>query len=200
VKIYIYSNSKDLQGALIYPKEWTGGVTFAGYGVIAIGISPDGLDWGGRAISHELTHVVNHQMTSNPYSGLPTWLDEGLAKHNEGPIEQGDLDILNQAIAQKNLVSLRSICSGFSAYPNLASLSYVEGWSAVDFLIHNYGEAKMLELLNAIKEGKGYDEAFSKVYGFDIDGLNSLWQNYLSKSLPSPMHFGQVRELARSYD
>jgi len=196
VKIYVYSSAQDLQGALIFPKEWTGGVTFAEYGVIAIGISPDSTDWGGRAISHELTHVVNHQMTSNPYSGLPTWLDEGLAKHNEGPIEQGDIDILNKAIAQKNLVSLRSICSGFSAYPDLASLSYVESWSAVDFLIHNYGEPKMLELLNTIKQGRGYDEAFNKVYGFDIDGLNSIWQNYLSKNPPSPTHFGQVREPA----
>jgi hypothetical protein len=198
VKIYIYSNAQDLQGALIYPKEWTGGVTFADYGVIAIGISPGSLDWGERTISHELTHMVNHQMTSNPYSGLPTWLDEGLAKFNEGPIEQGDLDILNKAIVQKSLVSLRSICSGFSAYPNLASLSYVEGWSAVDFLIHNYGEAKMLELLNTIKQGRGYDEAFNKVYGFDIDGLNSEWQDHLSKNPPTAMHAGQVRVLVSS--
>ena len=138
---------------MIFPKEWTGGVAFTEYGIIAIGIAPDNLDWGERAIAHELTHVVNHQMTFNPYNGLPTWLDEGLAKHNEGPIQQGDLDILNQAIAQKSLISLHSLCSPFSAYSNMADLSYAESWSAVDFLIKNYGEAKMLELLNTFKQG-----------------------------------------------
>jgi len=27
--------------------------------------------------------------------------------------------------------------------------------------------------------GNGYDEALRKVYGFDMDGLDALWKNYI---------------------
>ena len=42
------------------------------YGIIAIGIATNNLTWGKSATIHELTHLVIHQMTHNPYSGLPT--------------------------------------------------------------------------------------------------------------------------------
>lgn len=183
VSIYIYASPQDLQGAMIYPQEWTGGVTFSQFGIIAIGIATNNLDWGKRAISHELTHMVNHQMTSNPFSGLPVWLDEGLAKYAEGPVPQSDVDVLDQAIVQKSLISVRSLASPFSAYPSLANLSYVESRSVVGFLISNYGQAKMLELLNTFKNGSTYDGALKKVYGFDMDGLNTVWTDYIAASI-----------------
>jgi len=40
VNIYIYANSSDLQGAHLFAAEWEGGVTFAEYNVIGIGVSP----------------------------------------------------------------------------------------------------------------------------------------------------------------
>jgi len=46
VNIYIYAGAQDLQGAMIYPREWTGGVAFTRYGVVAIGIAPNNLSWG----------------------------------------------------------------------------------------------------------------------------------------------------------
>ncbi len=87
IRIYIYASAQDLQGAMIFPEEWTGGVAFTEYGIVAIGIAPDNLAWGQTAIAHELTHLVVHQMTFNPYNELPTWLDEGLAVYNQGPLD-----------------------------------------------------------------------------------------------------------------
>jgi hypothetical protein len=37
----------------------------------------------------------------------------------------------------------------------------------------------MLQLLNIFGEGSGYDDALLEVYGFDMDGLNTLWQDAL---------------------
>ena len=181
VEVYIYANAKDLQGAMIYPQEWTGGVAFVRHGTIAIGIAPGDLDWGKRAVAHELTHLVIHQMTLNPYSNLPTWLDEGLAMHTEGPLEPEYEVFLDSAIAEGSLISVRSISSPFSAYAEESLLSYAQSYSLVEFLIHNYGQAKMLELLKTFKQGSGYDGALEKVYGFDMDGLDSLWRDYIIK-------------------
>ncbi len=180
VKLYIYANAQNLRGAMIYPQEWTGGVAFTRYGTIAIGIASDNIHWGKRAIAHELTHLVIHQMTLNPYNDLPTWLDEGLAMHTEEVLGLEYTAHLNKAIAEKSLISVRSLSSPFSAYAEQSYLSYAQSYSLVDFLISKYGQAQMLELLLTFRQGSSYDDALEKVYGFDMDGLDTLWQDYVT--------------------
>ncbi len=173
--IYIYAKSEDLRGAMIFPQEWTGGVAYTRFSTIAIGISPGDLDWGKRAMTHELTHLVIHQVVFNPYNDLPTWLDEGVAMYAEGPLEPVFLSLLVDAIKEDRLITVRSLASPFSAYAEESVLAYAQSYSLVDLLVSNYGQSKMLELLSTFREGSGYDEALLKVYGFDMDGLNRLW-------------------------
>jgi len=179
VRMFIYASAQDLQGAMIFPQEWTGGVAFTRYGTIAIGIPPGRLDWGRRAIAHELTHLVTHQMTFNPYNNLPTWLEEGLAMYAEGTMEPVYTSLLNKAVAEDNLISVRSLSSPFSAYAEESSLAYAQSYSLVEFLIRNHGQSKMFELLNTFQQGSSYDGALDKVYDFDMDGLNSLWRRHI---------------------
>ena len=190
-KIYIYANVQDLQGAMIYPREWTGGAAFTRHSTIVIGISPIYLQWGERAIAHELAHLVIHQMVLNPYSGLPTWLDEGLAMYAEGMLAPEYTAYLNQAITEDSLLSVRSLSSPFSAYAAEATLSYAQSYSLVAFLISSYGQDKMLDLLNTFSQGSGYDAALDTAYGFDMDGLDTLWREYVtgqSQPIDEGMH------------
>ena len=177
VNIYIYASAQDLLGAMIFPQEWTGGVAYTRFSTIAIGISPDSLDWGRRAMTHELTHLVIHQMVFNPYNDLPTWLDEGIAMYAEGALEPVLVALLDKAEAEDSLISVRSLSSPFSAYAEESLLAYAQSYNLVEFLISNYGQSKMLELLSTFRQGSGYDEALLKVYGFDMDGLDSLWRS-----------------------
>jgi hypothetical protein len=178
VKFYIYANSSDLQGSMIFPQEWTGGVAFTRYGVIAIGIgtSRGEIEWGKLTVAHELTHLVIHQLTFNPYNDLPTWLDEGLAMVSEGALDEQFTSALSQAKSQGSLISVRSLASPFSAYAGESVLAYAESYEVVQYLIDTYGQTKMFELLNTFAQGSGYDEALLKVYGFDMDGLNAKWR------------------------
>lgn len=185
-ELYIYADTQDLQGAMIHAREWTGGVAFTRYSIIAIGITPDSIDWGKRAIAHELAHLVTHQMTLNPYNELPTWLNEGLAMYTEGPLEPGYIAFLTRAIAEGNLISVRSLSSPFSARTEQSLLSYAQSHSLVYFLIDDYGQSQMLELLNTFREGSSYDAALEKVYGFDMDGLNTLWRDYINAPAQPP--------------
>ncbi|MFC2066226.1 peptidase MA family metallohydrolase [Chloroflexota bacterium] len=184
VKIYIYADTRDLQGSMIFPQEWTGGVAFTEFGIIAIGIAPDSLDWGRGAVAHELTHLVMHQMTFNPYGSLPTWLNEGLSMYAEGELVPGYVALLNDAAAKGSLISVRSLASPFSAYAEESLLAYTQSYSLVDFLINEYGQGKMFEMLNTFRQGSGYDETLVKVYGFDMDGLDSLWRDYIMATVP----------------
>ncbi|NWF78238.1 MAG: peptidase MA domain-containing protein [Chloroflexi bacterium] len=176
IKIYIYASTDDLRGAMIFPQEWSGGVAFMEFGIIAIGIPPGELDWGRKALVHELTHLVVHQATFSPYGRLPLWLDEGLAMYNEGELDPVFRSYLERAISEDELISVRSLCSPFSAYTEKARLSYAESYSLVEYLLDNYGQDKMLDLLALLKQGSTYDEALTEVYGFDIDGLDALWR------------------------
>jgi hypothetical protein len=180
-ELYIYASSQDLQGAMIYPREWTGGVAYTRYSIMAIGIAPADIDWGKTTIAHELTHLVIHQITLNPYNNLPTWLDEGLAMYNEGLLAPAFTSYLIRAITENSLISVQSLSSPFSAQAEEAYLSYAESYSLAEYLITTYGQEKMLELLHTFREGGGYDAALEKVYGFDMDGLDSLWQDYVAQ-------------------
>lgn len=180
IRIYVYASTADVRGAMIFPQEWTGGAAFTDFGIIVIGIPPDQVDWGKRSLVHELTHVVVHQATFGPYSNLPVWLDEGLAMYNEGQLESFFQAWLNNAVAEDELISVRSLCSPFSADPEKAYISYAESYSLVEYLTERYGQGKMLELLGLFKQGQTCDVALTQVYGFDTDGLDSRWRETLA--------------------
>jgi hypothetical protein len=184
-RLYIYADSGDLKGAMIYPQEWTGGVAFTRYSTMAIGIAPGNIEWGKDAIAHELTHLVIHQITLNPYNDLPTWLDEGLAMRSEGLLDPEFSTYLGEAIAEDSLISVQSLSSPFSAFAGEAILSYAQSHSLVEFLITSYGQDKMSELLNTFRQGSGYDDALERVYGFDMDGLDSRWRDYVIEKYQS---------------
>ncbi|MBN2462642.1 MAG: peptidase MA domain-containing protein [Dehalococcoidia bacterium] len=185
--LYIYASAEDLQGAMIFPQEWTGGVAFTEYGLIAIGVPVNELSWGKRAVAHELGHMVIHQMTFSPYGAivLPTWLDEGLAMHAEGKPDPYLESWLKKAISEHKLISVRSLSSPFSAKPEDAYISYAQSQSLVEFLIQNYGKDKMLNLLSLLKEGNSCDDAMNEVYGFDQDGLDVLWRKHITSQTQS---------------
>jgi peptidase MA superfamily protein len=179
--IYIYHDQQALLGAMVYPQEWTGGAAYSSYNAIVIGISPISLEWGISAVSHELAHLVIHQITDNPYLRNPVWLDEGLAISAEPSVRTDYLLALRWAQAEGKLFSVRSLCSPFSAVPSLAILGYAQSWSLVQYLTDTYGQDKMLALLAVMSRGSDYDAALLEVYGFDIEGLDTLWNQHAAK-------------------
>ncbi len=190
IKIYIYATTSDLQGAMVFSQEWTGGVAFVDFSIIAIRIPPSELEWGKKALVHELTHLVVRQATFGPYGQLPVWLDEGLATYNEGELDPVLRSSLQQAASKGELISVRSLCSPFSAYTDKARLSYAQSYAIVEYLLDNYGQEKMLDLLTVLKEGSTYDEALTSVYGFDIDELDVLWRASLTTKATSISNAG----------
>ena len=176
VNIHIYSGSADFQKSRVNTREWTGGVAATEYGAIAIGISPEDIEWGKGALAHELGHMVTHQLTFSAYGiNLPTWLDEGLAMHAEANSDPLFKIQLQKAVSSSQIISLRSLCSPFSARVDKAFLSYAESQSVVEYLIDNYGNDKILELLKVFKAGSTTDDALKKIYGFDQDELEVKW-------------------------
>jgi hypothetical protein len=191
ISIWIYASYDELRNSMEQgAKEWTGGVSYSEMGVILIGVPVSSLDWGKRAVAHELSHVVLDQATHNPYGDLPQWLNEGLAMYAEGPLETSYSAPLAQAASQGKLISIKSISGNFPTDSAAANLSYAESYSIVKYLLDTYGRDKMAALLQTFKGGSTYDAALKKVYGMNTQELDTTWQATLGAkqqaATPSP--------------
>jgi hypothetical protein len=176
VRVYVYASARDMQGAMIAPREWTGGSAYPEYGVITLGVSTRDVEWGKRAVVHELGHMVVNQLTYGPYeTTMPTWLNEGMAMYAEGGIDSAQQASLQRLVAAGKTISLRSLSSPFSALPAEAALSYVQSYSVVDFMVKNYGKERLVRLFSAFKTGATADEALKQVYQLDQDSLYAAW-------------------------
>lgn len=185
IKIFIYANHQDLLSALsLTAQEWTGGVAYTEYGVVVIGINPSQLSWGLNAMTHEMSHLVIHQATDNPFSGLPTWLDEGIAVYNENrdELDQDFRQVFEHAVATNQLMTLRTLSSPFPSDPLLANLAYGQSGATVKFIVDTYGSDAMAKLLSIFSEGAIYDEALQQALGVDTDGLDNAFR--ISLGLP----------------
>ncbi len=176
VRIYIYGNTKDLHESLVFPDQWTGGQAYPEYSTVVIGIDTDNLEWGKRAVTHEISHMVIYQETYSPLSNVPTWLDEGLAVYSEGELESHFKQNLEKAILNENLFSIQSISGSFPSASDEAELAYAQSYSLVEFLIENFGSAKIQQLLQAFSDGINLDNALTEIYGFDSEKLEIDWR------------------------
>lgn len=183
IKVVVYQSKDDMLGALVSRGE----VFEAEVITLGIVVSRDTVLLHGthqgveKTIAHELSHVVVHLATENPYGDIPAWLDEGLAMYNEGGLPAANGQALERAIQTNGLISVRSLTAP-SGKPEEVNLFYGEVYSVVEFLLNTYGKEKMAELLAVFKEGAAYDDALMEVYGFDQDDLDAQWRESLGLS------------------
>lgn len=186
VDYYIYESTEAMRETVLFEAAWTGALAYPDHGIILAGINEENLDWGLSTVAHELGHIVVGSIASNCYSGLPTWLDEGLAMYAEGGIEPDSQTLLDAAIEDDTLFPVRALSGGFTEETERAHLSYAQSYSLVNYLIETYGRQAMLDLLEAFQEGYRYDTALERVYGFDADGLEAEWREAIG-ARPKPV-------------
>jgi hypothetical protein len=188
IQVYIYASSGEMQAATLFAPDWSGGLAFPSHSTVLVGIPTTSLDWGKRVLRHELAHVMVGHYTFSCVDSTPIWLDEGLAMYAEGDLRPSDAELLSEAIEQDTLLSVRELGEIFSNDPELASLSYAQSLSLVEFLIDRYGQEQMLQLLGEFREGMPEDEALMAVYGMDRDGLEAAWREWVGAA---PMQSGE---------
>ena len=185
VNVYIYEDTQAMADAILFEPQWTGGMAFSEFGTIILGISEQDLEWGLNAVEHELAHVIVGNLVSACYSRLPTWLSEGLAMVAEGGLDADSQRLLDEALRDDAFYPVRALSDGFTEDPGRASLAYAQSYSLVTHLLDVYGQASMLALLDAAQAGLRPDAALEEVYGFDSDGLDQAWREWIG-ARPSP--------------
>ena len=179
VKAFVYESSEDVRGAVLFAQAWTGGLAFGSRNILLIAVDPTDFELHLPGVIHELAHLLVGEVTFNCFGDLPTWLDEGLAVYAEGRLPDFQRRALEEAIANDDLISLRSLNSSFPAADSGSTLSYSLSWSLVDYLITAHGWSKMQDLLGVFAEGATYEGAIEQVYGMDLDSLENAWRRSL---------------------
>jgi len=182
LKLFIYATKEEFFTALPpFSAEWTGGRMFPAYGVILINFAPENIEWGLRATSHELSHAILHSKIRGAIGELsvPHWLDEGLAVYNEtnehAPDEQFERVFL-LAARRDTLIPLKKLEQRFPEDTNEAQLAYGQSYSAVKFMIEEYGAEKFSALLDVYERGALPDDGLRQVYGMNQDELENAWR------------------------
>lgn len=184
IDIYIYGSAADMRDALLFVQDWAGGVAFTEYNTILMGVEPASAEgWGRSTMRHELAHLVVGQYGWSCVGGSrPTWLNEGLAMYAEGDPTPDTIASLQTAAQENSFEPLRSLNGSFSSHDSAAGIAYAQSYSVVDFLLRDYGQAAMQQLLQTLAAGTSYDDALTAVYGLDVDGLEAAWR--VAQGLP----------------
>ena len=178
VDIYVYPSYDEMRDAILYEPQWTGGLAYSNFSIIIMGTSGDA-NFDKATVIHEVTHVLVGRNAFTCIGFIPTWLNEGLAVYNEGPLDESMKAQFDIALRDDTFFPVRSLSGNFSEIPEKALLSYAQSHSVVKFMLETYGQEKMSQLLQALSDAEPVDDALVQIYGVDTDGLDAAWRESL---------------------
>lgn len=180
MRIWVYASGRDFATTLRQNSEsWIGGFSLPQAGVIAVPIE-SGDDYSvDRVISHEVSHHVLYQAARNPFSYPPTWFDEGLAVVGQLAGNESDLQIVLGALEEGQLPTLQTLSSSFPTDPVVANRSYATSHLAIEFIIGQWGQQSIGDVIRAFREGVTADQALLSVLGVDTAELDALFRDWL---------------------
>lgn len=136
--------------------------------------------------SHEFTHLLVAEAAGGTSAVIPSWLNEGLAEY--GNIDKTDEydAALRYGIYTRRIKPLW-YQQTFSGEPEDIIIAYGQGKSVVSFMVENWGEDKISEIFEAVRQTNDIDTALLRVYGLDQYGIDSAWRLSVGmEALPPP--------------
>jgi hypothetical protein len=139
----------------------------------------------GTIMKHELCHLLLHNRVKN--GRLPRWLDEGISQLASDGIAEIMMSrkgsILDKAVLSNKLLSMKRLSQSFPRDKESLLLSYEESKSFVEFINHEFGRERILDLLGHLQEGSEIDGAVLKSFSIPFDELERRWHTHLRKKI-----------------
>lgn len=132
-----------------------------------------------RILYHEYAHVLIFRLTRNH---LPLWLNEGLAQWFS---QENPEDIESHIRNGEKIISFDRLEKSFADLSNPeAPLAYAQSLSLTNFLIKNFGEAQIINVLSRISDGATYQVAMNDIFptwGEHPNELIRAWEATLAQ-------------------
>jgi len=188
VDIFVYDSRTDFFGALgPGAREWFGAATFPGIRTIFMWLGAGSSDYLQTTIVHEVTHVVFHDATDNPFHEPAKWINEGFATWSEQQSAAEQRSIVQADADSGGLFSFDAIAYDFPFGSRGSSLSYAMGTTMIDMLISSYGRGAMARLAEAYRGGSSDSEALQAASGVAEDQLFSDFYDAFGADEPRPV-------------
>jgi hypothetical protein len=178
IDIYAYASSADMQAVEVSPQSWVAGQALPDLNTIVASLPPASLETRleiRRKIPHELVHILLYQVYGSRSQYLPVWLNEGLASMAELNPNPDYQAIIQQAIKNKTLIPLHSLCQSFPTDISSVLLSYAEAHYFTVYLRSQYGSSGLASLISRYVDGQDCQRAVEMSFGVPLDRLESRW-------------------------
>ncbi|MBN2426223.1 MAG: PD40 domain-containing protein, partial [Calditrichaceae bacterium] len=137
-----------------------------------------------RVIRHELVHVFMHGKINNIYSrhnqldGVypPLWYVEGIAEFWSGEWDAKGEMVLKDAVLNNYVVGLEDMYSILGTFT-----MYKVGQDIMHYITENYGEDKILALLEKLWKHKKFEDVFREVIGYNYKEFDKHYLHDLKK-------------------
>src|SRR5208337_5098915 len=89
--------------------------------------------------------------------------------------------VLGEAALAGRLFRFDDLSAGFPGDRYGLALAYEQSRSLVEYIVEAYGTPGLLEVLNALKDGRTMDDAVQKHLGLTMGELERDWVSHVSK-------------------
>ena len=138
-----------------------------------------------RVIRHEMVHVFTLHKLARVYRDYrvvmdrlpPLWFTEGLAEYWSGPQDYQHEMIMRDAIFANYLVPLENMYRISGSY-----VMYKEGEALCRFIAENYGEEKLLLLIENAWMDRDFRKVLEHTLQEDLYEISTQWQQWLRRT------------------
>ena len=128
-------------------------------------------------LRHEYTHLLVDRLAKGR---SPTWLAEGLAELKARCLIDTEWQMLRKMISAGNRIQLKQLEGNFNRFDKAeARLAYIESRAVVEFMVEDYGMAKIKRLLYYLGMGKSLNKSLASTLGMGYKELESQWLNWV---------------------
>jgi peptidase MA superfamily protein len=188
VDIFVYQTRAAFFDALgAGAREWTGAATFPNLRTIFMYLEGAGEAYLERALVHELTHVVFHDATANPYHEPARWLNEGIAVRSETGDAGSERSTVEFEAKGAGLFAFESLVDQFPIGDRGSTLAYAEGTTMIDNVINQQGPEAIARIAAAYRSGASDAEALEAGTGLAARKLYDDFYAAFGADPPQPV-------------
>jgi hypothetical protein len=188
VDIFVYDTQDEFFGALgPGTREWTGAAAFPELRTIFMWLQGGSQSYLETALVHEVTHVVFHDATDNPYHEPATWLNEGIAVWSETREAEEERAIVESEAGGAGLLAFEALTARFPIDDRGGRLAYAEGAAMIDMIIDRFGTDALAEITAAYRGGATDAEALDAGTGVAAEELYDEFYAAFGADEPQPI-------------
>lgn len=127
-------------------------------------------------LKHELLHLFIGDIERKTSRKIPLWFNEGLAQWISGTPVFSDRSELRINALKGTLIPFEALTESFPETESKARLAYQQSESVVEFIVRDFGQEALQEVIRGLKQGKDFESALVNTLGLTPGQLEIRWQ------------------------